>query len=148
MKKLAVLVSLVLALFAIPLTAFAEQPASPYAAGTPAVPNWDLTVKASSTLYPEGDDDVTCVSIVTGAPSVTSITVEQTLEVPGILWFWKTYDNDSEWTKTVEDNATSVYNYKYDLESGKYRLKSVFTLETASGKSETITVYSETITIS
>lgn len=147
MKKLAVLMSLVLALFAMPLTVFAEHPASPYAAGTPAVPNWDITASASSTLYPEGDD-VTCVSIVNGASSVTSITVEQTLEVPGILWFWKTYDNESEWTKTVKGNAANVYNYKYDLASGKYRLKSVFTLETASGKSETVTVYSETITIS
>ena len=146
MKKLAVLMSLVLALFAMPLTAFAEQPASPYAAGTPAVPNWDITISASSTLYPEGDD-VTCVSKTTGVSSVTSITVEQTLEVPGFLWFWNTYDNESEWTKTFNGNAAQFSNEKTDLASGKYRLKSVFTLETASGKSETVTIYSETITI-
>jgi len=34
-------------------------------------------------------------------------------------------------------------NSKSGLESGKYRLKSVFTLTDKNGKSETITIYSD-----
>jgi len=38
-------------------------------------------------------------------------------------------------------------NHKYNLESGTYRLKTVFTLTATNGETETITVYSEEVTI-
>lgn len=146
MKKLAVLMTLVLMLCTMPLTAFAAQPASPYAASMPATPNWDITADASSNLYVDGTD-VTCLSKVNGSVIVTSITIEQTLQKQGLFWIWSKPDKDSEWTETVNDFSAMVYNEKYNLESGKYRLKSVFTLKTDSGKSEKITIYSEIVEI-
>lgn len=38
-------------------------------------------------------------------------------------------------------------NNKNKLDSGTYRLKTVFTLTSTSGETETITVYSEEVTI-
>lgn len=147
MKKIAVLMTLVLMLCAMPLTAFAAGPVAPYAASNPpATPNWDLTATASSTLYPDGND-VTCSSIITGDTVVTSITIEQTLQKQGLFWIWAKPDNDSEWSTTVYKNGALFSNEKTGLESGKYRLKSVFTLKTDSGKSEKITIYSEIVVI-
>lgn len=146
MKKIAVLMSLVLMLVAMPLTAFAEQPVAPYAASMPATPNWDYAADALSLLYFDGTT-MTCISKITAFTNVTSITIEQTLQKQGALWIWSKYDKESEWTETVYDSSARVCNEKTDLESGKYRLKSVFTLKTDSGKSEKITIYSETVVI-
>ena len=147
MKKIALLISLVLMFCAMPLMAFAESPVAPYAASNPpAVPNWDLTGTASSNLYVDGTD-VACLSKVNGNTIVTSITIEQTLQKQGLFWIWSKLDKDSEWIETYNDFSARLYNEKYNLESGKYRLKSVFTLKTDSGKSEKITIYSEIVEI-
>ena len=60
-----------------------------------------------------------CKSLCNGMAGVTQITVEHTLEKHWGLWIWNEVD----------------------------RLKSVFTLTNSSGKSETITIYSEEETI-
>lgn len=143
MKKIAVLMSLVLLLMAMPLTAYAEQPVAPYAASRPpATPNWKYTAQIATALYYEGPTMI-CFTAVTAFDEVISITVEQTLQKQGFLWIWSKYDDESEWTDTVEDNWTDVYNYKTVTESGKYRLKSVVTVTNEDGKSEKITVYSD-----
>ena len=77
-----------------------------------------------------------CSSQVSGL-SVKSITAEQSLEK-----FWVGY-----WDKTVNTNRITMSNKKYNLESGTYRLKTVFTLTATNGETETITVYSEEVTI-
>ena len=146
MKKIAVLMSLVLLLTAVPFTAYAES-VSPYAASMPpATPNWKLTVEAVSGLVIKGTT-ATCFSTVTGGSSVTSITIEQYLQKEGFLWIYFSYDADSEWETVVSGNITNVYNYKSGLTSGKYRLKTIATLKTADGRSETITVYSDPVEI-
>lgn len=127
-----------------------------------------LSVSVSAeTIYPFIDSDVSpayviannpvsklnisgktayCTSTTDGANAV-SITVEQTLEkYSGWLWIWDDVDGAS-WTKTVNKKTISVSNTKSGLSSGTYRLKSVFTLTSSDGKSETITVYSEEKTI-
>lgn len=87
-----------------------------------------------------------CTSTTDGA-NAFSITVEQTLEkYGGWLWMWDDVDGAS-WTKTVNIKTISVSNIKSELSSGTYRLKSIFTLTSLDGKSETITVYSEEKTI-
>ncbi len=87
-----------------------------------------------------------CTSTTDGANAV-SITVEQTLEkYSGWLWMWDDVDG-ARWTKTVNIKTISVSNIKSELSSGTYRLKSIFTLTSLDGKSETITVYSEEKTI-
>ena len=88
----------------------------------------------------------TCRSIVNGNSDVTKIIAVQTLEKQGFLWFWDTYDNTT-WTKTVNSNTLTMSNTKSELDSGNYRLKTVFTLTDKQGKSETITVYSDEKTV-
>lgn len=83
----------------------------------------------------------TCTSSYAGADGeCASIKIVQTLEKHSWLFFW---DPISENTKTYY-NTDDVYfkNYKYNLESGTYRVKSVFTVTLKDGRSETVTVYS------
>ena len=47
------------------------------------------------------------------------------------------------WEKTVNGSSIGPAYTKSGLESGKYRVKSVFTLTNKQGKTETITVYSD-----
>ena len=81
-----------------------------------------------------------CSSKVSG-PSVKSITAEQSLEKFWGLWIWNEVDN-ANWTKVVNSSTITMSNKKYNLESGTYRLKTVFTLTATNGETETITVYS------
>lgn len=82
-----------------------------------------------------------CTSSTTGVDTV-KITIEQTLEkYSGWFWIWNSVDGAS-WTKTINSNSISMSNTKSGLSSGTYRLKSVFTLTSSSGKTETITIYS------
>ncbi|MCH5207796.1 MAG: hypothetical protein J1F04_02830 [Oscillospiraceae bacterium] len=152
MKKIAVLMTMVLLLCALPLTAYAEadelymETAAPYAASTPpASPNWTYAGTIVSALDIYGTTAV-CSSSVTADTVVTCIEIERTLQVEGFFWTWSTY-KDTVWKSYIYDNSALVSNDKPDLTSGTYRLKTVVTLRTASGKSETITAYSPTVTI-
>ena len=104
-------------------------------------PAYEYADSVSSRLY-ISEQTATCRSDADGC-NVVSITVEQTLEkYSGWFWIWNNVDGAS-WTKTVNYNSISMSNTKSGLSSGTYRLKSVFTLTSSSGKTETITVYSE-----
>lgn len=81
-----------------------------------------------------------CISSVKGKGAV-SVTVVQTLQKYWGLWFWDDVEG-AEWTRTVERNSISLTNSISDLDNGKYRVKSVFTLTDQNGNSETFTVYS------
>ena len=81
-----------------------------------------------------------CISSVKGKGAV-SVTVVQTLQKYWGLWIWNDVD-DAEWTRTVERNSICLSNFKNGLDSGTYRVKSVFTLTDKDGKSETVTIYS------
>ena len=147
MKKIAVLMTLVLMLCALPLTAFAAEPAAPYAASNPpAAPNWNYTAHMTSSLHYNGTT-MTCVSTVTAFDEVTSIKIEQTLQKQGLFWIWSKYDKDPNWTTIVYDCGANIYNYKTVTESGRYRLKTVATVTNEDGKSEKITIYSEELEI-
>lgn len=82
-----------------------------------------------------------CTSSVNNSSAV-KITAKQYLQKQGFLWIWTTYDS-AEWTKTVYTNTLAMSNTKTGLSSGKYRLKTVFTLTDKQGETETITVYSD-----
>ena len=84
----------------------------------------------------------TCKSTVRGNEDVIEITVEQYLQKQGLLWIWSTFD-DTEWIETTNSRSITVSNTKTGLTSGKYRLKTVFTLVSNDGTSEKITVYSQ-----
>lgn len=104
-------------------------------------PAYEYADSVSSRLY-ISEQTATCRSDADGC-NVVSITVEQTLEKhSGWFWIWNSVDG-ANWTKTVNLNSISMSNTKSGLSSGTYRLKSVFTLTSSSGKTETITVYSD-----
>lgn len=116
-------------------TAFAD---TTYAVGGVA-PAYEYARKATSELSISGQTAY-CTSKTDG--DAISITVEQTLEKhSGWLWIWDDVENAS-WSKTVNSSSVSLSNTASDLDSGTYRLKSVFTLTNSNGKTETITVYS------
>lgn len=108
-------------------------------------PLYEIADEAQSSLRINGST-ATCQSTVTNSSAV-KITAEQTLQKQGFLWSWGTYDG-AKWTKTVNVSTISMSNTKTGLSSGKYRLKTVFTLTDKNGKSEAITVYSDSKTVS
>lgn len=104
-------------------------------------PLYDIANHATSDLVIVGTK-AEYRSYALGNNAVT-ITVEQTLQkYSGWFWIWNNVDGAS-WSKTVNGSSVSLSNTKSGLTSGKYRLKSVFTLTDKNGKTETITVYSD-----
>lgn len=88
------------------------------------------------------DGTATCLSEANGY--AVSISVEHTIQKYWGLWIWNDVD-DATWTKTVYSDYLRLSSTKSGLTtSGKYRLKSVFTLTDENGKTETITSYSDT----
>lgn len=104
-------------------------------------PYYEKASKATSTLSISGTTAI-CESYIKGNSDVVKIVAEQYLQKQGFLWIWSTYDG-AEWTKTVYSNTLAMSNTKTGLSSGKYRLKTVFTLTDKDGKTEKITVYSD-----
>lgn len=79
-----------------------------------------------------------CYSTTRG--DAVSISVTQTLQVKKTT-VWSNVKG-ATWTKTVNANSITMRNFKYNLDSGTYRLKSEYTLTAKDGTTETITVYS------
>ena len=108
-------------------------------------PLYDIADGAFSNLNIIGTK-AECVSKVYG-DNIVKITVEQTLQkYSGWFWIWDNVDGAS-WTSTENRSSISLTNTKSGLTSGKYRVKSVFTLTDKNGKTETITVYSDEKTV-
>lgn len=81
-----------------------------------------------------------CTSTV-GSDNAASITVTQTLQKQNGSSSWDNVDG-AEWTKTIEYNSIRLSSSKNGLDSGTYRVKSVFKLTDNNGKTETVTAYS------
>lgn len=108
-------------------------------------PAYEIAFNPSSNLSISGQTAY-CTS-KTNSTDAVSITVQQTLQkYSGLLWVWNDVDG-ANWSKTVNNSSISLSNTKSGLTSGKYRLKSVFTLTKSNGETETITVYSEEKTV-
>lgn len=136
-KILAILLGGLIMCTSLSVSAFAETTSS--VVDSEVAPAYEIVSYAQSNLSISGTTAY-CTSTVSG-PDVVSITVEQTLQRQGFLWLWYKVDG-ANWTNTFYKDSCSVTNTKSGLSSGKYRLKTVFTLTNKSGKSETITVYS------
>lgn len=137
-KNLAIVLTALCLFAAVGTVACADAVSNPDDVISPA---YEYADSVSSRLY-ISEQTATCRSDADGC-NVVSITVEQTLEKhSGWFWIWNSVDG-ANWTKTVNLNSISMSNTKSGLSSGTYRLKSVFTLTSSSGKTETITVYSE-----
>lgn len=106
-------------------------------------PLYEIANKAYSVLNIVGTDAV-CTSSASGY-NTSKITVEQSLEKRS-GWFifqsWSTVDGAS-WTESVNESSIRLSSTRSGLDSGTYRVKSVFTLTDKQGETETITVYSD-----
>lgn len=118
--------------------------AAPTSAVSPAEPCYSADAWTDTLLNMQGNT-ATCFSTIQANDTV-AITAKQTLQKQGFLWIWGNVDGAS-WTKTVSANCLSMSNTVTGLDSGLYRLKTVFTLTLSSGKTATITVYSNEQTV-
>lgn len=125
-------------IIALSVTLFASaEPATPY----------DLTSASKhSSLSIDSNGTVTMMSnFETSDRSVIQVDIEHSLEKHAYLWTWNNVGGKS--SKTVFDCVNYLITYRTGLESGTYRLKSVFTAYLDDGRSETVTVYSNELTI-
>lgn len=136
MKKVISMLMCFLLFFSFSVTASAKV-----IPGGTAQPYYEKAKEAKSELTINGTT-ATCKSTLRGNSDVIKIVAVQTLEKYVFLLGWDTYDKTT-WTKTVYSNMLTMSNTKTGLSSGKYRLKTVFTLTDEDGGTETITVYSD-----
>ena len=142
-KQILASVLTVACLFTCFATTASAKNVSTYAIGDTASPQYDIAISVSSNLVFIGTT-AECVSQASGLDTV-KITVVQTLQkYSGWFWIW---DDVASWTKTVNSSSINFGNKKSGLSSGKYRVKSVFTFTNISGKTETLTIYSDTKSI-
>lgn len=105
-----------------------------------AQPYYETGSSAKSILYLDGST-ATCVSNFLGDSDVTKIVVTQKLQVLA-GFFWYSLDNLT-CTRTVYSNNAYISTSASDLPKTSYRLGTTFDVTTKSGKTETITVYSD-----
>ena len=104
----------------------------------------DLSGTKNCTLTVKGTTAHCHSSLTDSSGTIKSVKVEQSLEKFAFLWFWNT--EGGPWTRTVNSGVAQFDNYKV-VSSGTYRVKSVFTVTTKDGKSETITMYSNEVKV-
>lgn len=134
-KVIPIILTVVLCFSLLSVTAFAEGSST-----------YDLTSAIKSSNLVISGSTATCGSSYDGGPVVKSVKVVQSLEKHSYLWVWDRIG--SEITKTETDtNSLSCTNIKTGITSGTYRVKSVFTITLYDGRSETLTVYSNEVTV-
>ena len=139
-KRILAAVLTVVCLFTCFATTASAKNISAYQIGDTASPQYEIASSTYSGLYFIGTT-AECSSQASGI-NTAKITVVQTLQkYSGWFWIW---DDVATWTKTENRGSISFTNTKSGLSSGKYRVKSVFTLTDKNGKTETLTIYSDT----
>ena len=98
-------------------------------------PLYDYTSSTTVNLS-ISDGTAKCSSRLIGYSTTTKIKITMTLQKKTLLW-WSEVDS---WTATYSDTVASLYK-TCSVESGKYRVKTVFVAYCGSD-SETITTYS------
>ena len=106
------------------------------------VSTYDINGHIKSSTLTISNKRAICVSSYQSTDNdCSSVTAVQTLEKYSWLVFWDTVGDER--TKTVYTGNLSLTDYKDNLESGTYRVKTVFSVVLKDGTSQTITVYSE-----
>ena len=142
-KQILASVLTVVCLFTCFATTASAKNNSTYSAGDTASPQYKIAESIYSALSFVGTT-AECVSQASGI-NTAKITVVQTLQkYSGWFWIW---DDVASWTKTANSSSIFLGNTKSGLSSGKYRVKSVFTFTDKNGKTETITEYSDSVSI-
>ena len=133
MKRIVSVITAIVMCFICSVSAFAETRSIGSATRTST-----LTISSAT---------ATCYSMYRDASGSTSkVVITQSLQKQGLFWTWSTYAG--EWTKTTNGSSASLSNKVYNLESGTYRVKTVFNVTSTNGETETITLYSAEKTIS
>lgn len=145
MKKfISVLLSLVMVLSVFSTVAFATD--SDFV-GDELSPEYSAGDFFSSHISFSGKT-VTCKSSITLGDDEKWLSISQTVEREVSSNSWQAV-KDCGWTVT-DTNGRDYYlfvNSGTVTENGKYRLKSIFMVESVSGKKERIVIYSQTVTI-
>lgn len=128
MKRLISILLAVVMSFALGTAVFAE--AVPYSLG-------DGTCE--SILVISGNTASCTSTFKTTSDDFSKVEITQSLEKHSFLWVWDTVGG--EWNKTSGNESVSFTNKVTDLDSGTYRVKSVFKVTDIYGKTETSTVY-------
>lgn len=136
-RIISLLIVVVIGVVGMTSTAFAAAPPEE------ATPNWQYTNSCSYALT-ISNKTATCISRVTGYYGITTrIVIMQVLEKQNSKGEWKNY---AVWSTTIFGCDGALTSTKSNLESGTYRLRSVFYVYSGS-KTETITKYSATKTV-
>lgn len=107
------------------------------------VPYTLYTDSASSTLTISGTT-ATCMSKATGyVGTTTKIVIQQTLQKKNLSGTWSKVNS---WDETDSGYKGSATNKEYNLSSGTYRLKTVFTVY-AGSNSEVVEKLSKEVTV-
>lgn len=100
-----------------------------------------------SKLYIISGNTAECTSTFSDSDiNIQSVKAVQTLEKHWAFGVFFAVDG-ANWENTVYTDNLSMTNYKNNLDSGTYRLKTVFTVTLIGGQTETIDVYSSEKTI-
>ena len=142
-KIMALVLSTVIIVSCLSVTSYAED-LSPIIVEED-IPEYE-NVRSLSNSLTISSTTAYCDSVCTGFNNVVQITVTQTLQKFWGLWIWNDVSGAS-WQDTSMTNEIDISTSKSDLSSGTYRLKSVFTLCTQNGQTETITIYSSENTV-
>ncbi|MDR1690059.1 MAG: hypothetical protein LBS21_15865 [Clostridiales bacterium] len=103
---------------------------------------YNYTSSVSSALTISGKTAY-CNSRATGMSMVTKIAGVQYLQKKGLFGLWSTVENGT-WTKTVNTNLIEMNNnQKSNLESGTYRVRTVFTVYSGNNSEEVEKISSE-----
>ena len=141
-RKIALVLSAVMLCSSVSTTAFAETTSH---IEDEIAPAYVYAFDVSNNLV-ISSGTAKCSSSCIGTSDVVKVSVEQTLQKFWGLWIWNDVSG-AEWTKTVNYSTTTLSSTKSGLDSGTYRVKSVFELTDQNGETETITIYSDEVTI-
>lgn len=134
MKRALSLIAAVVMALVCCVTAFAE-------ASTFAVSSENRT----SDLDISGRTAICSSAFRDGSQNTKTVVITQTLQKNITLWAWETIG--SARTKTVNGSSATLTATVSGLQSGKYRVKTVFKVTNKSGKTEDFTVYSTQCTV-
>ena len=140
-KAISVLAALIMAASAMATTSYAETIHDYSDAGIIHL-QYVLANSCGSDLT-INNGTATLESYAVGKASVTKIYAVQTLEKKsGLRW-----TASAAFSNSSNRNRITLSNTKIGLNSGTYRIKAVFKLTSGDGKTETVTAYSNEITI-
>lgn len=110
------------------------------AAYVEAIPYTIGSQNLKSTLMISGST-ATCTSVFTAeGDDVSKVEITQSLEKHSYLWVWDTVGG--EWNTSSNGGSISFNNKVTKLDSGTYRVKTVFNVTDKNGKTEKIMLYS------